>query len=288
MSETSPHRAVEAPGEAAGGASPGTRRGADLPAAWRDTAITVVTPTYNEADNLPQVIEAVTEIGLDRLSIVVVDDNSPDGTGKLADELADDYNIAQARANRFGRMDVVHRAGKEGLGRAYIAGMSRALDEGAEYVVQMDADGSHPCTAIPAMLGAALATGADVVVGSRYVSGGSVDTDWSWRRKALSAFANFYVNRILGTRIRDVTSGFNLWHRSTLNELDLHTIQGSAYSFQVEMKYRATHCGRVLLEVPIHFVERSAGRSKMTLAVQLESAWRPWKLLFTGRRPRSR
>lgn len=283
MSETSPHRAAEADGD-----SPGARCRVGLPAAWRDTAITVVTPTYNEADNLPRVIEAMTEIGLDGLSILVVDDNSPDGTGKLADRLADDYNTAQARGNRSGRMNVVHRAGKEGLGRAYIAGMTRALDDGAEYIVQMDADGSHPYTAIPAMLGAALATGADVVVGSRYVAGGSVDTDWSWRRKALSAFANFYVNCILGTRIRDVTSGFNLWHRSTLNELDLRTIQGSAYSFQVEMKYRASQCGRVLLEIPIHFVERSAGRSKMTLAVQLESAWRPWSLLFTRSRQQSR
>ncbi|HEV7977015.1 polyprenol monophosphomannose synthase [Amycolatopsis sp.] len=257
----------------------------ELPAAWRSTAITVVIPTYNEADNLPAVIAAVTGIGLDGLSILVVDDNSPDGTGKLADELAEGYNKTQAESDRPGRMNVLHRAEKDGLGRAYIAGMTQALEDGAQYVVQMDADGSHPYTAIPAMLGAALATGADVVTGSRYVSGGSVDADWSWRRKALSAFANFYVNRILRTRIRDVTSGFNLWHRATLEALDLKTIKGSSYSFQVEMKYRASQDDRVLLEIPIHFVERAAGSSKMTLAVQLESAWRPWRLLFTRSRP---
>ncbi len=255
-----------------------------LPEIWRHTPLTVIIPTYNEAENLPAVISAVAELSLSCLSILVVDDNSPDGTGRLAEELAKSYNAAQARVGRAGRMSVLHRTTKDGLGRAYVAGMAHALEEGAEYVLQMDADASHPHTVIPAMLGTALATGADVIVGSRYVTGGSIDTDWSWHRKLLSAFANFYVNRILGTRIRDVTAGFNLWKRSTLADLDLGTIRGSAYSFQVEMKYRTVRRGFLLIEIPIHFTERAAGRSKMSLAVQLESAWSPWLLRFARTR----
>lgn len=281
MSESSPLADLEAALEAG---RVTTKSGLELPEAWRHMPLTVVIPTYNEAENLTAVISAVAELPLVCLSILVVDDDSPDGTGQLAEELAKDYNIIQARADRTGRMSVLHRATKDGLGRAYVAGMARALEERAEYVLQMDADGSHPPTAIPAMLGTALATGADVIVGSRYVTGGSIDTDWSWHRKLLSAFANFYVNRILGTRIRDVTAGFNLWKRSTLADLSLDTIRGSAYSFQVEMKYRAVRRGFLLVEIPIHFTERAAGRSKMSLSVQLESAWRPWLLRITRTR----
>lgn len=257
-----------------------TRPRPELLGAWRQTPLTVVIPTYNEAKNLAAIIRAVTELPLDRLSILVVDDNSPDGTGQLAEELAKSFNTAQVCTDRIGRMNVIHRTKKDGLGRAYIAGITRALEEGAEYVLQMDADGSHPPTAIPAMLGTALITGADVIVGSRYVTCGSIDTDWSWYRKMLSAFANFYVNRILGTRIRDVTAGFNLWKGSTLAAIDMENIRGSAYSFQVEMKYRAIRHGFLLVEIPIHFTERAAGRSKMSFAVQLESAWTPWLLRF--------
>lgn len=279
MSETSqPATDVEA---ALGARYVASKSGLELPKVWRQTPLTVVIPTYNEAENLAAVIRAVTELPLDGLSILVVDDNSPDGTGCLAEELAKSFNSAQTRTDRTGRMGVLHRTRKDGLGRAYIAGMTHALEEGAEYVLQMDADGSHPHTVIPAMLGTALATGADIIVGSRYVTSGSIDTEWSWHRKLLSAFANLYVNRILGTRIRDVTAGFNLWKRSTLTAIDLETVRGSAYSFQVEMKYRAVRHGFLFVEIPIHFTERAAGRSKMNFAVQLESAWMPWRLRFT-------
>jgi dolichol-phosphate mannosyltransferase len=253
---------------------------ADLPDSWRDTALTVVVPTYNEVENLRAVIDALAAVPLNALSILVVDDNSPDKTGELAEELATAYNDGQKQLDRSGRMSVLHRTTKDGLGRAYVAGMKLALERGAEYVVQMDADGSHPPATIPAMLGTALLAGAGIVVGSRYVSGGSVDADWSWQRKALSAFANFYVNRILGTRIRDITAGFNLWHKSVLTAVNLETVRGSAYSFQVELKYRTVQQGALLVELPIHFVDRTAGDSKMDLAVQLESAWRPWQLRF--------
>lgn len=251
----------------------------DMPPPWRAVPLTIVVPTYNEADNLPGVVRVLTALPLDNLSILVVDDNSPDGTGELADKLA-----AQLNADKPGRMHVLHRTGKTGLGSAYIAGMTRAVELGAEYVVQMDADGSHPADAIPGMLGTALATDAGVVVGSRYVPGGSVDESWSWRRKALSAWANFYVNAILRVRVRDVTAGFNLWRSDTLAAIGLDTIRSGAYGFQVEMKYRAKEAGNAMVEVPIHFTERAAGESKMSLSVQLESAIRPWQIRFSGKK----
>jgi dolichol-phosphate mannosyltransferase len=247
----------------------------EIPPSWRAVPLTIVVPTYNEAENLPGVVDLLSGLPLDNLSILVVDDNSPDGTGQVADKLA---------AERPDRMHVVHRKGKSGLGSAYIAGMSRAVELGAQYVVQMDADGSHPADAIPGMLATALATNAGLVVGSRYVPGGSVDETWSRRRKLLSAWANFYVNAILRVRVRDVTAGFNLWRADVLSDIDLSTIRSGAYGFQVEMKYRAAQAGNIMVEVPIHFTERAAGESKMSLSVQLESAIRPWQIRFSGKR----
>lgn len=242
----------------------------ELPEPWRSAAVTVVLPTYNEATNLPVIVAALFALPLPSLRILVADDNSPDGTGGIAGRLAERYGAE--------RMTVVHRPGKEGLGRAYVDGMTRALMDGAEFVVQMDSDLSHAPEYLPEMLGTLLATEADVVIGSRYVAGASLDQEWSWHRKLLSGFANMYVRVLLQLGIRDVTAGFKLWRRSALGAVDIASIHSNGYSFQVEMNYRAVKCGLKIVELPIHFAERRAGESKMSLGVQLESALLPFRL----------
>ncbi|MEU3304729.1 polyprenol monophosphomannose synthase [Streptomyces sp. NPDC006678] len=251
-----------------------------LPPEWAGERLTVVMPTYNEAANLPRMAETVLGLPLPGLHLKIVDDSSPDGTGRLAEELAEKYN-ADARTPR---MSVLHRTEKDGLGRAYTAGMGEALREGARFVAQMDADGSHPVHALPQMLGTALATGAGFVVGSRYVDGGALDEDWGLHRQLLSSFANRYARAVLKTRIRDITAGFNLWRAETLHDVDLATLDSAGYSFQVELKFRATRAGRHGIEIPIRFEERTAGESKMSLATQVESALVPLRLRLRSRR----
>lgn len=233
---------------------------------------TVVVPTYNERENLPKLVGLLADLHIENLHVLVVDDNSPDGTGKVADELADSGPIP---------VTVFHRTEKNGLGRAYVAGMTRALDEGADIVVQMDADLSHPTEVIPAMIDNLTTTDSAVVLGSRYVPGGAVASDWPWHRKALSAWANFYVNTILRLGVKDATAGFKAWHARTLRAIDVATVQSNGYAFQVEMNYRTVRRGLHIAEVPIRFEERNDGESKMSLSVQLESAAVPWKLLFS-------
>jgi dolichol-phosphate mannosyltransferase len=240
---------------------------------YRDARVTVVMPTYSEAANLPRMAEAVLGLPLDALHLKIVDDSSPDGTGRIAEELAEKYN-----AHGRHRMSVLHRTEKDGLGRAYTAGMSAALEEGAEYVVQMDADGSHPVEAVSRMLEAAVTSGAGLVVGSRYVEGGSLDEDWGAHRVLLSRFANAYARAVLGTRIHDITAGFNLWSARTLRDVDLSSLDSAGYSFQVELKYKAVRAGHSAVEIPIRFAERTEGVSKMTLRTQLESAVVPIRL----------
>lgn len=240
---------------------------------WRNARVTVVMPTYNEAANLPGMAEAVLGLDLAGLHLKIVDDSSPDGTGRIAEELAEKYGADGRR-----RMSVLHRTEKDGLGRAYAAGMTAALDEGAEYVVQMDADGSHPVEAVPRMLAEAVTAGAGLVVGSRYVDGGSLAEDWGVHRVLLSRFANAYARAVLGTRIRDITAGFNLWSARTLRDVDLATLDSAGYSFQVELKYKAVRAGHTAVEIPIRFEERTEGVSKMTLWTQLESAVVPIRL----------
>jgi dolichol-phosphate mannosyltransferase len=242
----------------------------ELPVPWRSAVVTVVLPTYNEAANLPVVVAALFALPLPGLRILVADDNSPDGTGDIADQLADHYGAA--------RMTVAHRPAKQGLGRAYVDGMTRALQAGADFVAQMDSDLSHAPECLPEMLGTLLATDADVVIGSRYVAGATLADEWSWHRKALSGFANAYVRLLLRLGIRDVTAGFKLWRSSALTAMDITSIQSNGYSFQVEMNYRAVRCGLKIVELPIHFAERRAGQSKMSLRVQLESALLPFLL----------
>jgi dolichol-phosphate mannosyltransferase len=243
-----------------------------LPEPWRSAAVAVVLPTYNEAANLPVIVAALFGLPLGGLRVLVVDDNSPDGTGDVADALAEQYGAA--------RMTVVHRAGKQGLGRAYVDGMGRAIAAGAEFVLQMDSDLSHGPEYVPQMLGTLLSTGADVVIGSRYVAAASVATEWPWHRKMLSGFANTYVRLLLRLGIRDVTAGFKLWRSSALEAIDLAGIRSNGYSFQVEMNYRMVSRGLKAVEMPVHFAERSEGHSKMTLRVQLESALIPLTLRY--------
>jgi dolichol-phosphate mannosyltransferase len=243
-----------------------------LPEPWRSAAVTVVLPTFNEAANLPMVVAALLELPLTGLRILVADDNSPDSTGEIADELAIRYG--------HDRISVVHRPGKQGLGRAYVDGMTRAILAGAQFVVQMDSDLSHAPEALPQMLGVLLSTDADAVIGSRYIAGASVANDWPWRRRVLSAFANIYVRAFLRLRIRDVTSGFKMWRSTALQAIDIAGIRSDGYSFQVKMNYRAVRHGLKIIELPIHFAERSEGESKMNLRVQLESALMPFLLRY--------
>jgi dolichol-phosphate mannosyltransferase len=247
-----------------------TGRAVELPEPWSSAALTIVLPTYNEAANLPVIVDALFALPLTGLRVLVADDNSPDGTGAIADELAAKYSAD--------RMTVVHRPEKQGLGRAYVDGMTRALEAGAEFVVQMDSDLSHAPEYLPQMLGTLLATDADVVIGSRYVCGASLASEWAWHRKALSGFANMYVRVLLRLGVRDVTAGFKLWRSSALTAIDIAGVRSNGYSFQVEMNYRSVQHGLKIVEVPIHFADRREGESKMSVKVQLESAMMPLSL----------
>ena len=240
-----------------------------LPEPWRSSRLTVVVPTYDEAENLPILVSRLAALDLPELRIVVVDDNSPDGTGEIADKLA---------VELAGRLSVVHRTTKDGLGRAYVAGMSRALDDGADYVVQMDADLSHPVGYLPQLLGTLHSTNAGVVIGSRYVPGGSLSEAWGLRRRLLSGWANAYVKTVLSIPVRDVTAGFKVWRASALSALDLPSIESTGYAFQVEMHYRAYRRGQKIVEIPIHFEDHVVGQSKLDGAVALEAALRPLRL----------
>lgn len=243
--------------------------------------VVVVIPTYNERENLPVLAERLGGLALTGLNLLVVDDDSPDGTGKIADELAETWGETWGGD---GRVTVLHRTEKNGLGRAYVDGMTLALAEGADVVIQMDADLSHPASVVPEMVRLLETTDAGVVVGSRYVPGGSTASDWPWRRKALSVFANRYVDTVLGLGVRDATAGFKAWRASTLRSMDLESVRSNGYSFQVEMTYRAVRRGARVVETPIHFEERAVGVSKMSFTTQLESAVMPWKLRFARRR----
>jgi dolichol-phosphate mannosyltransferase len=233
--------------------------------------VVVVVPTYNERENLPVLAGQLAGLGVPNLQMLVVDDDSPDGTGEVADKLAADSPAAVA---------VLHRTQKNGLGRAYVAGMTKALEDGADIVVQMDADLSHPAAVVRVMVEALQDPSVGLVIGSRYVPGGSTASQWPWHRKALSAWANFYVNAILRVGIRDATAGFKAWRADALRAVDLPTVRSDGYSFQVELHYRAVQHGITVVEVPIRFEERVAGASKMSLSVQLESAAMPWRLRF--------
>lgn len=226
--------------------------------------ITVVLPTYDEAENLPRLVSAIFSLDLD-LSLLVVDDNSPDGTGRVAEDLALQYP---------GRIHIIHRDGKLGLRSAYLEGFAKAFETGAEIVVQMDADFSHDPAVLEEM--ARRIKTCDVVIGSRYTEGGSLARNWPLWRKALSAFGNSYARTILDFPLRDVTTGYRMWKRQALQGMPLDRIRSSGYVFLVEMAYLAYLMGYRIAEVPIHFSDRRWGKSKMSLRIQLEAAVRIW------------
>ncbi len=226
----------------------------------------VVIPTYNEVDNVRAISEAVLEH--QGLHLLIVDDNSPDGTGRVADDLSRKY---------AGRMQVLHRQQKNGLGRAYVEAYGWCIERGYDAVGQMDADFSHSPDALPDLFRAAY-DGADVVIGSRYLNGISV-INWPLRRILLSLGANEYVRAITGMPVHDGTSGFRVYTVRALQAMNVATIQSSGYSFQVEMTYRAFLAGCKIQEVPIVFTERRLGHSKMSQGVILESALMPWRLV---------
>jgi len=226
--------------------------------------IHIILPTYNEAENLPMLVSAIFSLPLD-LKILVVDDNSPDGTGKIAEELVKEYHS---------RVTVLHRAGKLGLRSAYLEGFHKAFDLGADAVVQMDADFSHDPLVLVEM--ARRIESCDVVIGSRYVKGGSLDERWPLWRKGLSSFGNHYARWILGFPLHDVTTGYRMWRREALQGMPLDRIRSNGYIFLVEMAYVAFIMEYDITEVPIHFADRRWGKSKMSLRIQLEAAMRIW------------
>lgn len=229
--------------------------------------ITIIIPTFNEAENLPTLFSALLSLPLENLKVLVVDDNSPDGTGQLADELSGNYP---------GRVKVIHRAGKLGLRSAYLEGFRQALEDGAEAVGQMDADFSHNPSRLVEMASALEKN--DVVLGSRYVPGGSVDDEWPLWRKWLSAFGNLYARTILNMPLRDITTGFRLWRRETLLGMPVERIKSNGYIFLVEMTYIAYLLEYSFAQVPIHFTDRRSGKSKMSLKIQVEAALRVWQV----------
>jgi dolichol-phosphate mannosyltransferase len=236
----------------------------------------VVLPTYNEAENLPKLVSALFSLPLD-LSILIVDDNSPDGTGRIADELSRQY---PKQAN------VLHRRGKLGLRSAYLEGFVKAFESGAAVVVQMDADFSHDPTVLMEM--ARQIEFCDVVIGSRYVKGGSLAKRWPLWRKALSAFGNTYARIILGFPLHDVTTGYRMWKREALNGIPLERIRSNGYVFLVEMAYLAYLMEYEIVEVPIHFSDRRWGKSKMSIKIQMEAALRIWEVRWLYRDLRKR
>ena len=233
----------------------------------------VVIPTYNEADNLSPIVGELRTLAIPGLQILVVDDNSPDGTGDLADDLSRRYP---------GEFHVIHRPAKMGLGPAYVAGFRFALEHGADRIVQMDADFSHSPACIPRFLNNM--DNHDVIVGSRYVQEGKLDERWSLGRYLLSWWANsIYIRLILGINVKDATAGFKCWKRHVLEAIDLDSIQSGGYVFQVEMAYVTEKLGFRVTELPIYFEDRRIGQSKMDMRVKLEAAWRVWEVKWRHR-----
>lgn len=229
----------------------------------------IVTPTYNERENLP--ILAAGVLKHDGTRMLVVDDGSPDGTGALADELAAQYP---------GRIEVMHRTGPRGLGRSYVDGLQHAIAEGrADFICQMDCDLSHDPTYLPSLVNAA-AAGHDLVIGSRYMNGGVSVVNWPIHRILLSAFGNRYIRLVTNLAASDCTSGYRCWRREALARLPLAGMVSDGYAFLVEMLYEATRHGCRIGEVPIIFVERAQGHSKVSTPVLLESLVIPWRLLL--------
>jgi dolichol-phosphate mannosyltransferase len=218
----------------------------------------VCLPTYNERENLEPMVRA---LGDKSVRVLVVDDNSPDGTGEIADRLAGELDYVH----------VLHREQKEGLGPAYLAGFRRALADGAELVLEMDCDFSHSPDDVPRLIAAA--EDADLVIGSRYARGGSIG-NWGLVRRFVSAGGSFYARVLLGAPVRDLTGGFKCYRRRVLETIDLGAIQSKGYAFQIETTYRTLRAGFSVVEIPIHFVDREEGGSKMSRSIVAEAVWK--------------
>lgn len=231
-------------------------------------SIGIIIPTYNEKENLPLLVDRLRALPLEGLTILIIDDNSPDGTGAVADELAARYPDC---------ISVLHRSGKLGLGTAYITGFKYMLERGFDLIGQMDADLSHQPEKFVEFVSAL--EGNDVVFGSRYIPGGSLDNDWPAWRKSLSNFGNTYARTILRLPVKDLTGGFRLWRREALAVIPWERVRASGYVFMVELAYVAFKLGLRIKEVPIYFAERKLGKSKMNLSIQVEAALRVWGLL---------
>jgi dolichol-phosphate mannosyltransferase len=228
----------------------------------RTVRATVCLPTYNERENLEPMIRALAEVMREGDRVLVIDDASPDGTGEIADRLATELPW----------VSVLHRTRKEGLGPAYLAGFARALADGAELVLEMDSDFSHDPKAVPSLIAAAEA-GADLVLGSRYVPGGSIP-NWGLTRRAISLGGNLYARLVLQSRLHDVTGGFKCFRRVVLETVDLSDIHAKGYAFQIEVTYRVVLAGFRVVEVPISFTERTEGYSKMRGTIVIEAVWK--------------
>jgi dolichol-phosphate mannosyltransferase len=227
----------------------------------------IVIPTYNEKEVLPSIVEAV-RAAVPAATVMIVDDNSPDGTGALADQLA----------SKDGQVKVLHRKGKEGLGAAYKHAFKLALDEGWERIVQMDADFSHDPKDVPRLL-AALDQGADLAIGSRYTNGGGTQ-NWGLGRKVISKGGGLYARTALGVSVHDLTAGFKAWKAATLRGINLEAVNAKGYGFQIEMTFRALRNGWKAVEVPIMFVDRRVGQSKMSGSIFVEALTLVWQLRF--------
>lgn len=230
---------------------------------------TVCLPTYNERENVETMVRALGEVLGPDGRVLVIDDNSPDGTGEIADRLAGELPF----------VSVLHRERKEGLGPAYLAGFHRALADGAELVLEMDCDFSHDPEAVPRLLEAA--RDADLVLGSRYVPGGSVG-NWGRGRLLVSSGGSLYARLLLGVPVRDLTGGFKCYRRDVLEAIDLEAIHSKGYAFQIETTYRALRKGFRVVEIPISFVDRAVGGSKMSRAIVLEAIWKVPLLRLAG------
>jgi len=230
-----------------------------------DERMVVIIPTYNERENLPRKVPLVLEQD-PRIDVLVVDDNSPDGTGRLADEMSDTNP----------RIHVLHRSEKGGLGAAYLAGFRWGLDRGYDLLFEMDADISHPPDALPRLIEAA--RDHDVVIGSRYVDGRVNVLNWPLTRLFVSVFGSWYARTITRMPVQDATGGYNGWRRQVFEAVDLEAVRSNGYAFQIELKFRAWANGFSLVEVPILFTERDTGESKMSKAIVREAVWRVWWL----------
>jgi dolichol-phosphate mannosyltransferase len=240
-----------------------------LPDAW------LILPTYNEAENIEPLVRAALP-GLEEAGaephVLIVDDGSPDGTGAIADRLAEE----------LGPVDVIHRERKQGLGRAYLAGFGVALERGADLIMEMDSDFSHDPADLPRLIAAADA--ADLALGSRYVPGGGI-TEWGVVRRLLSRGGSAYARWLLGVPVRDLTGGFKCFNRRVLEEVDLEHVHADGYGFQIELTYRAVRQGFTVTEVPIVFRERRVGQSKMTARIAVEAVWKVPALRWRLRKP---